>query len=533
MKNSPFKFLDSFKKGDSNLYFGREEETQEIYQKVFKSNLLLVYGASGTGKTSLIQCGLASQFNEDNWFSVYIKRQSDINTTTITSIIKSSITKIDGRHLDENKSEICQRIEGLYFDHFKPIYLIFDQLEELFILGKSKEQDQFYKNISDIVNSNLQCTVILIIREEYIAFLSAMEEVIPNLFDNRERIEKMRKKRVIEVVEKSCDLIPEIRIEERNVFLEKLVENLSEDELTVELTHLQVYLDKLYRNSEQNEGVHIFDMNLLNKTGKIPDVLAQFLEQQLQNFSSPKVGWELLKKFVTKNGTKKSASVSDIKTLFDKNNYKISKKDIVKSIQYFTKVKILKQVEETTDQYEFTHDSLANKTFEKLDAKERNLFDIQILVDQQYKSFQKKGVLLSKGNLLYIKPFLKGLTLTSDQKKFIKKSEDELTRKRKNRKIVISAIIALLSILTFVSIVFALKSNQAEQEIRLVYEKVLHEQRKRTELEINSMFDEAKSYMNIPEVENAKSVLDRIQKNDTSEITIQRIKEFKEKYNLK
>jgi hypothetical protein len=51
--------LDAYTLNDSAFYFGRDEEITTMYEMVFQTDLLLVYGASGTGKTSLIQCGLA------------------------------------------------------------------------------------------------------------------------------------------------------------------------------------------------------------------------------------------------------------------------------------------------------------------------------------------------------------------------------------------------------------------------------------------------------------------------------------------
>ncbi len=60
--NSPFKFLDSYTKEDKNIFFGRERETEELYHKVFESKILLVYGVSGTGKSSLIIAGSLRSF---------------------------------------------------------------------------------------------------------------------------------------------------------------------------------------------------------------------------------------------------------------------------------------------------------------------------------------------------------------------------------------------------------------------------------------------------------------------------------------
>ena len=59
---SPFKFLDSYEKSDKEQFFGRNKEIAQLYNALHTSNLMLLYGASGTGKTSLINCGLANEF---------------------------------------------------------------------------------------------------------------------------------------------------------------------------------------------------------------------------------------------------------------------------------------------------------------------------------------------------------------------------------------------------------------------------------------------------------------------------------------
>ena len=70
----PFKFLDTYTRDDIDFYFGRDEEIALMYNMVFQTNLLLVYGSSGVGKSSLIQCGLASKFDTHDWQSIFVKK---------------------------------------------------------------------------------------------------------------------------------------------------------------------------------------------------------------------------------------------------------------------------------------------------------------------------------------------------------------------------------------------------------------------------------------------------------------------------
>ena len=76
---SPFKFLDAYKLKDKEVFFGREEEAALLYKMVNQNRLLLVYGQSGAGKTSLVECGLASRFDITDWYPVRIRRRQNIN----------------------------------------------------------------------------------------------------------------------------------------------------------------------------------------------------------------------------------------------------------------------------------------------------------------------------------------------------------------------------------------------------------------------------------------------------------------------
>ena len=116
---SPFKFLDSYTREDKDIFFGREREVEELYQKVFDGRILLVYGISGTGKTSLINCGLANKFEDSDWLHIGVRRGKNINQSLKEEIHKASFTGL------KNGISIGEAIQSVYLDHFKPVYLGF------------------------------------------------------------------------------------------------------------------------------------------------------------------------------------------------------------------------------------------------------------------------------------------------------------------------------------------------------------------------------------------------------------------------
>ena len=69
--------------------------------------------------------------------------------------------------------------------------LIFDQFEELFILGSNTEQEIFIKTVMDILQSDQPVKLIFSIREEYLGHLFDFERVVPQLLKKKLRIEPM------------------------------------------------------------------------------------------------------------------------------------------------------------------------------------------------------------------------------------------------------------------------------------------------------------------------------------------------------
>lgn len=127
---SPFKFLDAYELRDHDVFFGRDEEIDNLYDMVFQTQLLLIHGLSGTGKTSLIQCGLANRFTGADWLPLFIRRGNDFNVS-----IKQAVINALPLEVQPSQNDFRTNVSTLYSQFLRPVYLILDQFEELFILG--------------------------------------------------------------------------------------------------------------------------------------------------------------------------------------------------------------------------------------------------------------------------------------------------------------------------------------------------------------------------------------------------------------
>lgn len=345
---SPFKFLDAYQKDDRDIYFGRTLETDEIYDRIYETNLILLYGASGTGKTSLINCGLANRYETTDWHPIFIRRRDNFLSSITHVLDKEAKTPFKAGVTTSEK------IRSLYLDFFKPIYLIFDQFEEVFIMGTRDEQDAFFMLIHELLESNLQCKIIISMREEYIANLSDFERIVPTLFENRLRIERMSRRNLGEVIEGTAKSF-NIELVQPEKTIDLILKNLTNDKQEgVELANLQVYIDKLYRlDVTQNGGdKRKFTPELVASAGRLDDVLAGFLDEQLaqieeelaeKKLANKGTALDVLFALVTDSGTKQSMETAQIKSILLQSK-KVSAEAVDYCIQRFQEMRIVREM---------------------------------------------------------------------------------------------------------------------------------------------------------------------------------------------
>lgn len=317
--NSPFKFLDSYAANDREAFFGRDAEVAALYEMVTQNRLILVYGQSGTGKTSLIQCGLASRFDATDWLPVSIRRKDDLPKSLEQHLLKTANC--------EKNTSLPDALDEIYCTNLRPVYLIFDQLEELFIYGDEDEEARFVAAIRTILDASVPCRLLFVIREDYLIYLYNFERVIANLFDRRLRVEPMNTTKVKAVLKGSFQKF-NIAVESpEEVSFEKIIGQVSAGR-GVQLPFLQVYLDLFYREifSQTYPGRAVgpneewpelmFSQKEIDDFGTIEQALDTFLREQKQGIQKemtarfPQTGDDsvarILDAFVSEEGTKRS-----------------------------------------------------------------------------------------------------------------------------------------------------------------------------------------------------------------------------------
>jgi WD40 repeat protein len=406
---------------------------------------------SGTGKSSLIHCGLANKFRETDWLPLVIRRGANIIGSMSEGIKSASITKQENKFA--SPGDFKKGVRSLYLDHYKPVFFIFDQFEELFIFGGKDERREFIHIVKSLIDSDLQCRLIFIMREEYMAWITEFEKVIPSFFANRIRIEKMSHRNALDAIKEPCKVF---NINTEEGFAETLLEKLSPGSTEVELTFLQVYLDKIFRlaqseiKSVKEDEKITFTLSLLQKTGNVSDLLGSFLDDQISLMDNPDTAMTVLKAFVSDKGTKRPANESETIDNVRSLGKELSQKQITELLQIFVNLRVLRDKDDH-GRYELRHDALAIKIFEKFTLTEKELLEVRKFVENAYSNFENRGVFLSKDDLEYLSSYENKLTLPDHLKNFL----DESHRKIQFRKRAFKRI-STLSALVFILIVAAI-----------------------------------------------------------------------------
>ncbi|MEO6328934.1 MAG: hypothetical protein ABIO55_08380, partial [Ginsengibacter sp.] len=431
---------------------------------VFQSPILLIYGASGTGKTSLIQCGLASKFQSHDWLALTIRRGSDINSAFEKALADAggdfSEDHDDMDWLNEVMDEketatathqltpLAQSLKAIYLSSFRPVYLIFDQFEELFILGSKAEQQEFIETVQEILQVEQPVKMIFSIREEYLGHLNAFERAVPQLLRKKLRVEPMNLNKVRQVIIGATsyeDSNVRLKKDEIDVIAEAIFDKIKSKEktLTIQLPYLQVFLDKFYleiTKDETREAEAVFTMEALNKIGDIGDVLRNFLEEQVASIAgklseeypgiSAEIIWNILSPFATLEGTKEPISKQ---SLYDRVPG-LNPVMIDATVEAFINSRILRYNEDA-DLYEIAHDSLAKRIAEKRSDEEIALLEIKRLVKSQTSLKADARELFSEKQLNFIEPFLEKLKLTLEERELIDQSYKAVAKHKAAEKI--------------------------------------------------------------------------------------------------
>lgn len=161
--SNPFPGLRPFEIEESHLFFGREGQSDEVVYKLMNNRFIAIMGSSGSGKSSLMNCGVIPKlhsglFGDDSkdWSVIISKPGTNPVENLAGSILSLDLKYINAATEDKSFQKILAStilrsssfglvdlIESSTFLKDKNIFLLIDQFEELFRfqIGDSSYED--------------------------------------------------------------------------------------------------------------------------------------------------------------------------------------------------------------------------------------------------------------------------------------------------------------------------------------------------------------------------------------------------------
>jgi WD40 repeat protein len=284
---SPFKHLNWFTREDAEVFFGRGREIRDLYEAVTLPDaapIVLLLGATGVGKSSLLAAGLAPRL-EATHEVIYLRRDGTQGLAgTLARAFEAAGSEGDGAAADPGAAWRAREAAA-----GKPLVVILDQVEEAWTrpLAGRKEGEELaaaLRSIFAVRETRPRGRLILGFRKEWLA------EVLRLLDDGklpraRLEVQHLGREGIIEATAgpaSSERLRRQYNLEVEPQVAEEIAGDLSEDVEAAVAPALQILLSKMWAvASKESPGAPRFTLELYQRLKRKGILLGDFLEEQL------------------------------------------------------------------------------------------------------------------------------------------------------------------------------------------------------------------------------------------------------------
>jgi CHASE2 domain-containing sensor protein len=374
--DSPFRGLESFSASaeDAALFFGRDRERELIASNLLASRLTLLYGQSGIGKSSILCAGVVyplrraapSRLNAPSGVAsgvavaptriiapprvaaarrravCYVSEWHGDPRRAILEAVSEEAGRLTGGKwpavadetpLDEALKDCSERLDA-------QILLILDQFEQYFLYHPPAQAVEFDRELaSALVWPDLRLRCLISLREDALVELDRFKGAIPNLFDNRLRLQGLTEQAALEAISGPIERynkrrgrgVPAVELEPG--LAEAVVRELSEElsplargrgvpsalgdssaeEGLIEPAHLQLAMEALWEH-EHEGGSTVLRVESLAALGGCAEIVRSRVESSLDALPVRlrPVAARAIRFLVTPSGTKVAHTAADL-----------------------------------------------------------------------------------------------------------------------------------------------------------------------------------------------------------------------------
>lgn len=301
--SAPYKRLHYFERHESDIFFGRQRELRRLMDQVCGHRLTLVTGPSGAGKTSLLNAGLLAEFDRrKDHLGLYI-RLGDNPVGAIRAAIVAALPGAGTRL--EQEPRVSQMLMVVRDVSGRIPLLVIDQSEELFTRTGLALRQELFQVIRDcLLSIPLQARFVLALREDFLARLAELRDVIPTLLQNVFYLGELNRACAQEAIEGPARAFG-VSLEPQLV--DAILQDLGVEHFTP--PQLQIVCSRLFEASPTRH----LTLSIYQHLGGARHLLRSFLAGELQALGDEAADFQrVLKGMVTSEGTKEVLLSSEV-----------------------------------------------------------------------------------------------------------------------------------------------------------------------------------------------------------------------------
>lgn len=174
---SPYKGLDKFEAEDKDKFFGREQLIASLSKDLEQNNLLLLLGASGSGKSSLVRAGLIPKLLDKKFINLtFVPDEDPFESLYGCLISKYGVAKAKIAQKGEADT-LIQVVRELKKDSQWLIFI--DQFEELFTISQKAKRDKFIDSLVQLIElQDNSVKIVLTMRADFLDKISSYPSLV-------------------------------------------------------------------------------------------------------------------------------------------------------------------------------------------------------------------------------------------------------------------------------------------------------------------------------------------------------------------
>ncbi|CAM5685340.1 nSTAND1 domain-containing NTPase [Streptomyces aurantiogriseus] len=212
----PYPGLDAFDEDEAAVYFGREAQAAELTRRLHATaarpaeRFLVLVGASGSGKSSLVRAGVMPRLRDRRWtvvpaFAPGVNPLGALAGALAAAADRQEPASAVLRRLRQGPDALRGELSRLRGGRFRRVLLVVDQFEEVVTLAGERERAQFLDALRACVEQDPAVRVLVTLRVDLLGRLLGAGQA--DLFQHPVVIGALGRAQLIDVVERPGALV--------------------------------------------------------------------------------------------------------------------------------------------------------------------------------------------------------------------------------------------------------------------------------------------------------------------------------------